>query len=131
MTPHPQKQLCPKCGCPEMKCFVGAKPLHDCLSYRSGNSSPKNGLGVLYEAWRGVLQNSTISAVDILVNDLYVLCIHTIDAFKCFYNLKTVHFNAMLKISIKDKLVLPFSSSCFEPHFCHVIVTSFRMINTS
>jgi hypothetical protein len=24
-----QKQLCPKCGCPEMKCFVGAKPLHD------------------------------------------------------------------------------------------------------
>jgi hypothetical protein len=26
---HPQKQLCPKCGCPEMKCFVGAKPLHD------------------------------------------------------------------------------------------------------
>ena len=29
VTPHPQKQLCPKCGCPEMKCFVGAKPLHD------------------------------------------------------------------------------------------------------
>ena len=27
-TPHP-KQLCSKCGCPEMKCFVGAKPLHD------------------------------------------------------------------------------------------------------
>ena len=26
-----QKQLCPKCGCPEMKCFVGAKPLHDRL----------------------------------------------------------------------------------------------------
>jgi hypothetical protein len=26
VTPHPQKQLCPKCGCPEMKCFVGAKP---------------------------------------------------------------------------------------------------------
>ena len=24
---HPQKQLCPKGGCPEMKCFVGAKPL--------------------------------------------------------------------------------------------------------
>jgi transposase len=24
-----QKQLCPKCGCPEMKCFVGAKSLHD------------------------------------------------------------------------------------------------------
>jgi hypothetical protein len=23
--------LCPKCGCPEMKCFVGAKPLHDRL----------------------------------------------------------------------------------------------------
>jgi hypothetical protein len=29
LHPHPQKQLCPKCGCPEMKCFVGAKPLHD------------------------------------------------------------------------------------------------------
>jgi hypothetical protein len=29
LQPHPQKQLCPKCGCPEMKCFVGAKPLHD------------------------------------------------------------------------------------------------------
>jgi hypothetical protein len=28
-TPIPKKQLCPKCGCPEMKCFVGAKPLHD------------------------------------------------------------------------------------------------------
>ena len=28
LHPHPQKQLCPKCGCPEMKCFVGAKPLH-------------------------------------------------------------------------------------------------------
>ena len=26
---HPQKQLCPTCGCPEMKCSVGAKPLHD------------------------------------------------------------------------------------------------------
>jgi hypothetical protein len=26
---HSQKQLCPKCGCPQMKCFVGAKPLHD------------------------------------------------------------------------------------------------------
>jgi hypothetical protein len=26
--PHPQKQLCPQCG-PEMKCFVGAKPLYD------------------------------------------------------------------------------------------------------
>ena len=25
LHPHPQKQLCPKCGCPEMKCFVGAK----------------------------------------------------------------------------------------------------------
>ena len=30
LHPHPQKQLCPKCGCPEMKCFVGAKPLHNC-----------------------------------------------------------------------------------------------------
>jgi hypothetical protein len=39
-----------------------------------------------------------------------------------------LHFNAMLKISIKDKLVLRFSSACFEPHFCHVIVTSFRMV---
>ena len=29
LHPHLQKQLCPKCGCPEMKCFVGAKPLHD------------------------------------------------------------------------------------------------------
>jgi hypothetical protein len=29
LHPHPQKQLCPKCGCPEMKCFVGAKPLYD------------------------------------------------------------------------------------------------------
>jgi hypothetical protein len=29
LHPHPQKQLCPKCGCPEMKWFVGAKPLHD------------------------------------------------------------------------------------------------------
>ena len=29
LHPHPQKQLCPKCGCLEMKCFVGAKPLHD------------------------------------------------------------------------------------------------------
>jgi hypothetical protein len=29
VTPHPQKQLCPKCDCPEMNCFVGAKPLHD------------------------------------------------------------------------------------------------------
>ena len=29
LHPHPQKQLCPKCGCPEMKCFVGAQPLHD------------------------------------------------------------------------------------------------------
>jgi hypothetical protein len=26
---HPQKQLSPKCDCPGMKCFVGAKPLHD------------------------------------------------------------------------------------------------------
>jgi hypothetical protein len=29
LHPHPQKQLCPKCGSPEMKCFVGAKPLYD------------------------------------------------------------------------------------------------------
>jgi hypothetical protein len=29
LHPHPQKQMCPTCGCPEMKCFVGAKPLHD------------------------------------------------------------------------------------------------------
>jgi hypothetical protein len=29
VTPPPPKQLCPTCGCPEMKCFVGAKPLHD------------------------------------------------------------------------------------------------------
>jgi hypothetical protein len=29
LHPHPQEQLCPKCGYPEMKCFVGAKPLHD------------------------------------------------------------------------------------------------------
>ena len=27
-TPPP-KAVVPKCGCPEMKCFVGAKPLHD------------------------------------------------------------------------------------------------------
>jgi hypothetical protein len=43
---------------------------------------PKNGLGVLCEAWRGVLQNFTINAVDILVIDLYALPIRTIDAFK-------------------------------------------------
>jgi hypothetical protein len=43
--------------------------------------------------------------------------------------MNTLHFNAMLKTSIKDKLVLRFSSACFQPHFCHVIVTSFRMIN--
>jgi hypothetical protein len=29
LHPHPQKQLRPKYGCPEMKCFVGAKPLHN------------------------------------------------------------------------------------------------------
>jgi hypothetical protein len=29
LHPHPQMQLCPKCGCPEMKCSVSAKPLHD------------------------------------------------------------------------------------------------------
>ena len=40
------------------------------------------GLGVLCEAWRGVLQNFTINAVDILVIDLYALHIRTIDAFK-------------------------------------------------
>jgi hypothetical protein len=32
---------------------------------------PKNGLGVSCEAWRGVLQNFTINAVDILVIDFY------------------------------------------------------------
>ena len=48
----------------------------------SGNSSPKNGLCVLWEAWRGVLQNFTINAVDILVIDFYALYIRTIDAFK-------------------------------------------------
>jgi hypothetical protein len=52
------------------------------LSYRSGNSSPKNGLGVWCEAWRGVLQNFTINAVDILVIDFYALHIRTIDTFK-------------------------------------------------
>ena len=67
----------------------------------------------------------------LLVIDFYALHIRTINAFKRSYNLKTLHFNAMLKTSIKDKLVLRFSSACFEPHFCHVIVTSFRMINTS
>jgi hypothetical protein len=44
--------------------------------------SPKNVLGVLCEAWRGVLQNFTVSAVDILVIELYALHIRTIDAFK-------------------------------------------------
>ena len=29
VTTYPQKQLCPECGCPEMKCFVLPKPLHD------------------------------------------------------------------------------------------------------
>ena len=29
LHPHPQKQLRPKYGCPEMKCFDGAKPLHN------------------------------------------------------------------------------------------------------
>ena len=91
--------------------------IKNCLS---GNSSPKNGLGVLCQAWRGVLQNFTINAVDILVIDLYALHIRTIDAFNSSKNLKTLHFNAMLKTSIKDKLVLRFSSACFEPHFCHV-----------
>jgi hypothetical protein len=36
----------------------------------------------LCEAWRGVLQNFTINAVDILVIDLYALHIRTIDEFK-------------------------------------------------
>ena len=80
---------------------------------------------------RRVTQNFTINAVDILVIDFYALHIRTIDAFKSSENMKTLHSNAMLKTSIKDKLVLRFSSACFEPHFCHVIVTSFRMINTS
>jgi hypothetical protein len=37
----------------------------------------------------------------------WLLCVHirTIDAFKSFLNLKTLHFNAMLKTSIKDKPV--------------------------
>jgi hypothetical protein len=43
---------------------------------------PKNGLGVLCEALRGVLQNFTINAVDILVIYFYALHIRTIDAFK-------------------------------------------------
>ena len=55
----------------------------------------------------------------LLVIDFYALHIRTINAFKSSYNLKTLHFNAMLKTSIKDKLVLRFSSACFEPHFCH------------
>jgi hypothetical protein len=36
----------------------------------------------LCEAWRGVLQNFTINALDILVIDVYALHIRTIDAFK-------------------------------------------------
>jgi hypothetical protein len=39
---------------------------------------PNNVLGVLCEAWRGVLQNFTINAVDILVIDFYTLHIRTI-----------------------------------------------------
>jgi hypothetical protein len=39
-------------------------------------------LGVLCEAWRGVLQNFTINAVDILVIYFYALHIRTLDAFK-------------------------------------------------
>ena len=27
----------------------------------------------------------------------------------------------MLNTAIKDKLVLRFSSACFEPHFCHML----------
>jgi hypothetical protein len=33
------------------------------------------------------------------------------------YTLRQMHFNAMLKTSIKDKLVFRFSSACFEPIF--------------
>ena len=47
--------------------------------------------------------------MDILVIDFYALHLRIIDAFKGSYNLKTLHFNAMLKTSIKDKLVLRFS----------------------
>jgi hypothetical protein len=36
----------------------------------------------LCEAWRDVLQNFTINAVDILVIDCYALHIRTIDALK-------------------------------------------------
>ena len=43
---------------------------------------PQERLGVLCEAWRGVLQNFTINAVDILDIDFYALHIRTIDAFK-------------------------------------------------
>jgi hypothetical protein len=158
LHPHPQKQLCPKCG-PEMKCIslhhqgMRARwPIkrpqltlrhrharfnwaHDHLRWTirtwrrictiralcglalssmnislSANAwlskwgttrvhchgifglsdyhqerkspTPKNGLGLLCEAWRGVLQNFTISAVDILVTDFDALHIRTIDAFK-------------------------------------------------
>jgi hypothetical protein len=56
--------------------------IQELLSYRSDNSSPKNGLGILCEAWRGVLQNFTINAVDILVIDFYALHIRTIAALK-------------------------------------------------
>ena len=42
----------------------------------------KNGLRVLCEAWRAVLQNFTINAVDILIIDFYALHIRTLDAFK-------------------------------------------------
>jgi hypothetical protein len=57
------------------------------------------------------VQDFTINAVDILVIDFYALHIRTVDAFKSSENLKTLHFNAMLKICIKDKLVLRFSSA--------------------
>jgi hypothetical protein len=46
------------------------------------NISPKNGLDVLCEAWRGVLQNFTINAMDMLVIDCHALHIRKIDAFK-------------------------------------------------
>ena len=49
---------------------------------QEGQQFPQERLGVLCETWRGVLQNFTINAVDILVIDGYALHIHTIDAFK-------------------------------------------------
>jgi N-acetylglutamate synthase-like GNAT family acetyltransferase len=92
---------------------------------------PQERLRRLVRSMTRRVQKFTINAVDILVIGFCALHIRTIDEFKSSLNLKTLHFNVMLKTSIKDKLVLRFSSACFEPHFCHVIVTSFRMINTS